>query len=47
MGGCSELADVVLRTTSILRPEDGDWRVVHRHADPITTARGVESVICE
>jgi hypothetical protein len=36
-----------MRTTSILRPEDGDWRVVHRHADPITTARGVESVIRE
>jgi ketosteroid isomerase-like protein len=47
MGGRSELTDVVLRTTSILRPEDGDWRVVHRHADPITTERGVESVIRE
>jgi ketosteroid isomerase-like protein len=28
-----------LRVTSILRPEDGLWRVVHRHADPIPTGR--------
>jgi ketosteroid isomerase-like protein len=45
MGGRTELADVVLRTTSVLRPEDGSWRVVHRHADPITTQRGAESVL--
>ncbi len=35
--GCGELADMELRVTSILRPEDGIWKVVHRHADPITT----------
>ena len=38
-------APIALRTTMILRPEDGVWKVVHRHADPITTARPVESVI--
>jgi hypothetical protein len=31
----------------IFRPEDGVWRVVHRHADPITTAQPAESVIQE
>jgi hypothetical protein len=36
---------VALRTTSIPRPEDGTWKVVHRHADPITTAQPVESVV--
>jgi hypothetical protein len=36
---------VGLRVTSIFRPEDGTWKVVHRHADPITTAQPAESVI--
>jgi len=45
LGGREDVAAVALRTTSVLRPEDGTWKVVHRHADPITTARPVESVI--
>ena len=34
-----------LRATSILRPEDGAWRIVHRHADPIVTPRAAGSVL--
>jgi ketosteroid isomerase-like protein len=45
VGGNDDLTPVALRVTSIFRPEDGTWRVVHRHADPITTARPAESVI--
>jgi ketosteroid isomerase-like protein len=45
IGGSEDAASVALRTTSILRPEDGNWKVVHRHADPITTAQSAESVI--
>ena len=45
IAGSEEVAPVALRTTSILRPEDGIWKVVHRHADPITTAQSAESVI--
>jgi ketosteroid isomerase-like protein len=45
MAGGEEIAPIALRTTSILRPEDGTWKVVHRHADPITTSRPPESVL--
>jgi ketosteroid isomerase-like protein len=45
VGGREDIAPVVLRVTSILRPEDGAWKLVHRHADPITTAQPAESVI--
>lgn len=30
---------VELRVTSVYRSEAGDWKLVHRHADPITTPR--------
>jgi ketosteroid isomerase-like protein len=45
VGGREALAPIVLRVTMILRPEDGVWKVVHRHADPITTPRAAESVL--
>jgi hypothetical protein len=45
LGGWEDVATLVVRTTSILRPEDGTWKVVHRHADPITTAQSPDSVI--
>jgi ketosteroid isomerase-like protein len=47
MGGRDDVSPVSLRCTTVFRREDGGWRLVHRHADPITTARGVESVIRE
>jgi ketosteroid isomerase-like protein len=45
VGGSEDFAPVVLRVTSILRPEDGVWKIVHRHADPITSSRPAESVV--
>ncbi len=45
VGGRDEVAAVVLRVTSIFRREDSTWKVVHRHADSITTPRPPESVI--
>jgi ketosteroid isomerase-like protein len=45
VGGGEDVASFSLRVTMIFRPEDGVWKVVHRHADPITTAQPVESVI--
>jgi ketosteroid isomerase-like protein len=40
-----ELTPVSLRVTSIFRLEDGTWKLLHRHADAITTLRPGESVI--
>src|SRR6266566_3044831 len=45
VGGRQDVAPYALRVTTIFRPEDGTWKVVHRHADPITTAQPIESVI--
>ena len=45
IGGREDVAPLALRVTMILRPEDGTWKVVHRHADPITTAQAAESLI--
>ncbi len=45
VGGSEEVVPVALRVTSIFRPEEGTWRIVHRHADPITAARPAESVV--
>jgi hypothetical protein len=38
---------VSLRVTTLFRREDGVWKVVHRHADPITAKRPPQSVIRE
>jgi ketosteroid isomerase-like protein len=45
VGGSENITQYALRTTMIFRPEDGTWKVVHRHADPITTTQAAESVI--
>jgi ketosteroid isomerase-like protein len=45
VGGQDVLTHISLRVTLIMRPEDGVWKIVHRHADPITTAQPAESMI--
>jgi ketosteroid isomerase-like protein len=44
LGGAAEKVPISLRVTTVFRREDGGWRVVHRHADPITDARSIQSV---
>jgi ketosteroid isomerase-like protein len=45
VGARQDITPFALRVTMIFRPEDGTWKVVHRHADPITTAQPAESVL--
>jgi ketosteroid isomerase-like protein len=47
LGGMEEFAPSTVRVTMIFRPEEGTWKVVHRHADSITTAQPAESVLEE
>jgi ketosteroid isomerase-like protein len=47
VGGREDITPYSLRSTIIFRPEDGGWKVVHRHADPITTPQTAESVLQE
>jgi ketosteroid isomerase-like protein len=45
VGGRNDVTSLALRVTTVFRSEDEGWRVVHRHADPITEARPAESVL--
>ena len=45
VGARGDVTPFALRVTMIFRPVDGEWKVVHRHADPITTPQPAESVI--
>lgn len=44
LGGSDTMSSVSLRVTTVFRLEDGQWKVIHRHADSITTARPIESI---
>jgi ketosteroid isomerase-like protein len=45
--GGEDITPYSLRSTMIFRPEEGTWKVVHRHADQITTPQPAESVLEE
>ena len=45
VGGAEDITPVAVRVTSVFRLERGSWKLVHRHADPITSPRPATSVI--
>jgi ketosteroid isomerase-like protein len=45
VGGADAATPVSLRVTTIFRREKDGWRIVHRHADPITGERPAESLL--
>jgi ketosteroid isomerase-like protein len=45
VGGAEDMTPVSVRVTSVFRREDGVWKLLHRHGDPITAPRPAESVI--
>ena len=47
IGAREDITPLAVRSTMIFRPEEGEWKIVHRHADPITTPQPAESVIQE
>ena len=45
IAGNHDVSPIALRVTMIFRREGDTWRVVHRHADPITTPRPISTTI--
>jgi ketosteroid isomerase-like protein len=45
VGDAAAPSEVSLRVTTVFRREADGWKIVHRHADPITSARPPESMI--
>ena len=45
LSGSEDMTPIALRVTMIFRREGDTWKVAHRHADPITTARPISTFI--
>lgn len=45
VGDSEDISPIALRVTMIFRREGGSWKIVHRHADPITSPRPIITTI--
>lgn len=45
IGSRNDMTPVALRITTVLRPEDGAWKIMHLHADPLVSHQQAESII--
>jgi len=45
LAGSSEVRALALRVTTIFRRENGQWRLVHRHADPLVDIQPAASIL--
>ena len=45
LAGTQEVRPMALRVTSIFRLEGGQWKLVHRHADPLVEVQPAASII--
>jgi len=45
LAGTQEVRPMALRATSIFRREDGKWKLVHRHADPLVEVQPAASIV--
>jgi ketosteroid isomerase-like protein len=45
LSGREDVVPIALRVTTIYRLEDGEWKVVHRHADPLLAVQEDSSVV--